>query len=1183
MRNMPEVDWKRPYRYLAALYYVLVTVTGLIVFLVHRSFWSRYIHPIELDRLFLSAALLYAVLDLIRIPFPGGSIISLSFPVSLTALLASSNPTGAILIAVIGSLLSELAYSLIYRRLEPGLALMRALLYAGHHAVAGFAAAIAFLLLNPSLGLAIAHLPAIVAYVLVYGVISMVVLGPHDWWVSHLLAPEEERLPRVEIISTAVVMTPIPIVLNYIYDLAKGAWVVYLLPFLFLALLLLARSFAKSEVENSRLRIGRFAQAQIGSPPNLAELTINAFDGAGRLVRYRWGAMYSREDSGEPFRLRGRRHADGTVDTYGLRAHKKPASGPEPPLVEWPEIIGLEDGSLGEVARQGAPLVAFERTGLAPGNSPRLPANTAFVALPLRAEGAKGPVIGLLALARPRKLFTLAERQKAQALTEALGGVLYSVQRLESRLQDLYEEIERFGQPEIVQQALDELIRVNVDMPRLMAAISGRTLQTNLRAVLREMVTGRDQGGRLTLSPNELEEVYKEVQDQAKGMPPWSPEILGKLQTVISALTLAFSFRYQWPELARSPEYEGLYKALAEALDASTVPDILAQGSNIERTIKDFQRSPLHAREEICKQLEQFQKVVALLREAEMVAVDARVAYLNDALHSLRAAEESVQKKLEDPERFTLVRIATTWQAVVTNALYAAQEGGAQLAMTLGSNRVLPLEEVTVQLRLENRGPGLASGVVAEVQPSEDYQIGEAGRVELGPLPAGDGRELYFKIRPHRGHDMLRLAFQITYRDRERREKHEEFADRVYLREALTPFTRIDNPYVTGKALTKGSPLFFGREDVFRFIRQHLAGSARGKHVLLLIGERRTGKTSIIKQLPDRLRDEPYIYVFFDCQGLADPGLDGFFLKLSSAIAKGVREAGLSLEGLLPDELKGQPQYVFEEKFLPKVWECIGDRSLLLAIDEFEALETRVQEGRLDPVIFFYLRSLMQSQEKMAFLVVGTHRIEELAADYWSVLFNIAKSTRISFLDQESAVQLITEPVRPCGVVYDDLALAEILRLTAGHPYFLQLVCDCLIESCNELERNYVTMQDVRDARDEILGQGRTHLLFVWQQSSREEWAVLAALTSLLQSGQQVTAADIVECLADRIGRLTDHMDFDLQVVTRALERLIARDIIAETSQEPPSYVFAADLYCELIAKYKSLYRVVPELIKETV
>jgi len=1184
MESVSPSDWKRPYRYMVAAYFALILVAGSIVVWFQWPFWSEYARVAGFNRLLLSAIAVYFSLDLIRIPLATGSTISVSFPVLVTALLVSAVPAIPIPIAMVGSLLGELVYSCVYRRLRLGPALMRAVLYACHHAVACCAAAIAFVLFpspDSVLDLGIKHSTAILSYVLVYGIVSTLVVRPHDWWVDHLLVTEEERLPRVEMISAIVVMTPIPIILDNLYGVAEGParLLVYYLPLLFLALLLLARSFAKAEVENSKGRDRERAKAHIGSPPNLAELTQNVLDGASRLVNHQWAALYSTEVERESCRLLGQRHADGPVEVYGLWGHKEPKSGAEPSDVKWPDSIEWGKGVLGDVVCEDVPHAAFEWGGQAVEGELCLPSRTALLALPVRTS--EGAVVGLLALARPRRLFTRIERDRALALAGVLGDTLHSVQGLESRLQQLYEEIEQYAQPEPVELALDELIRAGVDVPGVMAAVSAQVFRNHLRAVVRSLITGPSKGNHLTLQPDELEEIYKDVQGEMRDMPPWSPEILEKLQAVISGLAFAFSFRYQWPEVAQDPDYAELYQVLAKALDARTVPDVVAQGSVIKCTIERLMCSSLVARERICRQLQRLQEIIELLRAAEEADAGTRVAYLSDALQQLHATEEAAESELEDPERFTLVKTAATWQEVVTNALYAAREGGARLAMALGSQQALPLDEITVQLLLENRGPGLASGVVVGIRPSEDYQIEGGGRVELGALPAGESRGVDFRIRPRRGRDELHLSFEVAYRDRERREKREPFADRVRLREALVPFVEIDNPYVAGKALRRGSPLFFGREDVFEFIQRSVGGAARGKHMLLLVGERRTGKTSILKQLPERLKGEPYVHAFFDCQGLTGTGIANFLLDLSNAIAHGLRDSGLLVEGLSPAELMDHPRFAFEEEFLPRVWGRIGDRSLLLAIDEFDVLERRVQEGKLDPIVFPYLRSLMQAQGRIAFIFVGAHRLEELASEYWSVLFNIVKMRRISFLDQESAVRLITEPVRQYGVVYDDLALEEVLRLTAGHPYFLQLVCDALMEHCNDVRRNYVTIQDVRDVGDEITVQGRAYLLFVWGQSSWEERAVLAALASLLRLQQRVTAGNIVGCLAECVGGLVDRTPFDLRAVEGALERLMSREIVREAPDDPPTYTFTAGLYGDLIARYKSLHRVAPELVEE--
>ena len=59
------------------------------------------------------------------------------------------------------------------------------------------------------------------------------------------------------------------------------------------------------------------------------------------------------------------------------------------------------------------------------------------------------------------------------------------------------------------------------------------------------------------------------------------------------------------------------------------------------------------------------------------------------------------------------------------------------------------------------------------------------------------------------------------------------------------------NPYIAGNAIARNpvtsAEMFFGREDVFAFVRQALIGKHRD-NVIILYGQRRTGKTSAPQQ-----------------------------------------------------------------------------------------------------------------------------------------------------------------------------------------------------------------------------------------------------------------------------------------------------------------------------------------------
>lgn len=1180
-------NWQTYYRRMSAGYYALIVIAGLIIFFTQRWFWQQYTEFVPIaSHYVLIAVLLYMFLDWIRILFFQNSILSLGFCLALVIVLSPSGMQNSVPMITAGSLVSEFLYSYYrYRRKAKGKwdqalgsAIVRALLYAGHHAIASFAASVAFFLANPELDLdPVRGWLALVVYVLVYSIASFITLWPHSRLVDWMLVSDETHLPRVELVLAMFVLAPIAAFLVYLFNMAAGfsQYMVYVLAALFLGVLWLIRSFIVSENENASNRLKKMAQESVGSPPNVVELVENVFSGMRGLVAYQWAALHSRAGEDQVLRLRGEIDGD-QITVYGLLEEPKlSASSP----IRWPAAIEPGKGVHADremVIQEASQLVTFKG---APVDSSawKLPARTAVMILPVADEGG---VIGLLALARPVKLFTLDERERARALSHSLGARLRIVQENEDKLRELYKEIEDFGDPQRTEGALDELLRLKVDVSALLAAISERTFQKNLHAVLQGFVAGQGRGQHIDFPMEGLKDIYGEVQSKKSTMPPWSDEIGERLQTVTSALTLAFSVRYRWPDVARSPDYEDFFTALLRALEARTIPDMIRQRKVILQTRWALTRSSLAARRQLCAQLDKLLATIRSLKKVEKAGLAARIDQLNKTIQSLQAYERSVQDELLEPERFSMIRVLTVWQTTVTNALYAAQEGEADLSLSLGSNLALPLEKIAVRLWVENRGYGLAVGVVAEMESCPDYQVLGRARVEMGPLPAGSRKAVDFGIAARDGCEVLHPTFHITYRDWQRRERHTSFGERLYLGEKPPAFVAFDNPYVAGHALGPGDPLFMGRADIRRFVEQNLSQQTRRKQTLLLMGERRTGKTSIIRQLPEWLDPKLYVCASFDGQSLVEPGLSSFFLSLSGEIARGLTAAGFSIQSPAPAAMKEHPQYTFEQVFLPQVWGQIGDRALLLAVDEFEVLEQRVRDGRLDPEVFPYLRSLMQTYDRLFFLFVGTHRVGELASDYWSILFNMAKIERVSFLDRESAIRLITQPVCRYGVVYDNLAIEEILHLTAGHPYFVQMVCDCLMEYCLDHERSYVTAQNVRDVRNDILKQGQQHLAFVWEQSSPAEKVVLAALTSLLVCQKPVTASDILQHVAERSEGAADRVDFDLAVVNGALERLVRREIVQESDNESPAYGFTADLYRQLVARYRSLPKVLPGLVK---
>jgi hypothetical protein len=1198
-RHLPRLGnaiYQTLYSLLGTIHLALVTDAGLLIWAFALPLFGDQLIPKNPISLAFLAS--YVVCDLIRLPFLHGVSISLGFPLIFLTLLADS-PFAALFNATLGSLLSEtLRSKYVSRQHLPWFhTVRRALFYAGHHAVAGLGALLSYQLIlsyfDPWL-LRTIHIPATLAYVIVYSLVSMLLIWPHDRRIHLFLVRDEEPFVRIDLLTTTLLL-PLPACVFYLSgntNLGQTERIFVIagvLPPLFLLLFILARHVTKTEEERERLALREEVSRRLGSPANTDEMVERMLAIMGQLIDYRWGAVYGLTDT--ELRLYDEKlHQDSVMvhDLVKADGAKTRTEG-DSYEVKWPLRVQWNEETSENLTKACARphffyngLVSSTPLGL------YLPHKTALIAFPISVErpqgGRKGPpqLIGLITLARPNRMFNTWDWEKGQALSSKVGNILLGVQRLEQTLQELYQKVESYAKdPERVRQAMQELILQKVDVSRILAVISDRSFHGNLRDVLRGILEQR--GSEISLNQAVLTEIYNYVRDQTPGMPPLDPNILQSLQTITSSLSLAFSFRYQFPDVERGSIFKELYEFLLAALEANTTASIALLDAEIEQTIRAVKvtrhyqiRSGLDRSSDILadiiEEIEKLRDIVDLLKEQSKTKDSStRTTLLCRGLDLLAECTKTARDRLRDPERFILLQILADWQMVITNALRDLACGPARLRVNLRSQFALALNETTVSLVIQNDGPGVASNVIAQLEPSPGYQV-LRDKADLGALTVGKVVEPEFTLRPLETNP-LRLQFCITYHDTERKNKAERFADLLNFQELLppSPSIRIANPYTPGNPLRPGNPTFVGREDMFEFIRRNIS-SAAGK-TLVLVGERRTGKTSILQQLPIQLKDPGVIPIYIDCQGLGiDPGIENFFLKLAEIIADGLEQIGIFIRRMTLSELEESPQHIFERRFLSAVREQIGQRTLLLTIDEFEELGDRVSRNRLPLEIFSYLRHLIQHGEQLAFIFAGTHKIEELQGDQWSILLNMATYRKVGFLERNDAIRLITEPMQPYGIVYDGLAIEEILRLTACHPCFTQLLCSILVQQCCEASCRYVTIQNVRDVVEDLVDKSIIiYLSYLWKTSSPQARVILAALAELRDKLDQVTAIAIAESLG------SCKISLDLGQITKTMEQLTARDIVSEIPGSSVSYDLTAQLYTHWLRRYKSLSKVVEE------
>jgi len=620
-----------------------------------------------------------------------------------------------------------------------------------------------------------------------------------------------------------------------------------------------------------------------------------------------------------------------------------------------------------------------------------------------------------------------------------------------------------------------------------------------------------------------------------------------------------------------------LYRRCHTALEANCIAQITGDKSLGDKNTTDA-RAPLPASfpaflADLNAALAQFQPVVAALSAYERVDTPQdKLAYLAGAVERLRHIDRFARNELGSADRPLVQRLAESWMLVVTAAMGELQTR-AQLTFQLLTRHTWQDDIVSLVLGLTNTGRGAAINIRVTLAPDPDYTVVDQ-QAKIERLSPGEEAQVRLRVRPRleKGVDQFRARFIILYTDPRGPDQVENFADITRLIPTEGEFRYIPNPYVVGTPLQTGSPLFFGREDTIAFIKENLAALHRNN--LVIISQRRTGKTSLLKQLPLHLGDD-YLAVYIDGQALGlDPGLPNFFLGLATEIAFALEDRGLPIRMPTVEDFSEAPAAAFERDFLPRVQQAIGHRHLLIMLDEFEELEAAVRRGDLEPSIFGFLRHLIQHTENLSVIFCGTHRLEELAADYWNVLFNISLYRHVSFLQQAEALRLIQEPVAPYNMRYDDLALDKIWRVTAGHPYFLQLLCHSLVNQHNKTQQSYVTVANVNDALEEILASGEAHFMYLWAESTPVERLTLTALSRMIPLTGQASAISVIDYLTER------GVSVERQAISEALHHLALRDILSESRESDASaevYRWKLGLLGLWVEKYKSLSRVIDE------
>ncbi|MEM9276697.1 MAG: hypothetical protein AAGA80_27720 [Cyanobacteria bacterium P01_F01_bin.143] len=296
----------------------------------------------------------------------------------------------------------------------------------------------------------------------------------------------------------------------------------------------------------------------------------------------------------------------------------------------------------------------------------------------------------------------------------------------------------------------------------------------------------------------------------------------------------------------------------------------------------------------------------------------------------------------------------------------------------------------------------------------------------------------------------------------------------------------IPQVYIAGAALNPedAQTRFKGRQDLFREIENIALTSP--PPTLLLYGRRRTGKTSTLNYLPQKVGGD-LIPLRVDLQGAAAAETSyGVATSIVRQIIESARKSrNLTLNPPNQEDLRVDPFFTLQEWFIA-LESRISGKKFLLCLDEYELLEKIVTATNSRASLNF-LRHIIQHRPAWILLFSGSNTLEEIA-DYWSDYLISTRYVRITFLEKPEAIELITQPIADFPDIYLPEAIERIIYWTNCQPYLVQLLCSELVDYLN---RKYpqnnlqvkATAQDIENIIPKALEVGSAYFNEFWDNS----------------------------------------------------------------------------------------------------
>jgi len=361
----------------------------------------------------------------------------------------------------------------------------------------------------------------------------------------------------------------------------------------------------------------------------------------------------------------------------------------------------------------------------------------------------------------------------------------------------------------------------------------------------------------------------------------------------------------------------------------------------------------------------------------------------------------------------------------------------------------------------------------------------------------------------------------------------------------------MENPFVYGKVVR--GKYFADREAEIAELKNDIASSQN----VIVFSPRRYGKTSLILEVLDRVKDEGLLTCYIDLFKVTSQ--ETFIAAYAREVARlqggRIQTMLKKIRDLLPRlvpkvVMKGEKvDLEVEFEFDPRadkgplfddLFEAVATMSLqtgkkaVVVFDEFQEITGWDVKGQIER----QMRTHFQMHESVSYIFMGSkrHLMQELFRNKNRPFYRFGRHFPLGKIPKDEFAEFIQRHFEEMGYQTDLDAIREILHVADDHPYYTQLLCHILWD--RKRQEKVIAKEDIYLAVQEVFMREAHAFHDIWDMLPLKSRQLLVALAK--EDSPQVRPFSS--------GFLQKHNLGSASSVQRAITRLLEEEVLEKTN-----------------------------------